>query len=78
MPAQALFWGHFWKALEFKETTFQRADFALQLLMFVTEEKEGEMFIFFFLSIFCQLMSPQLKARIGKARPDHESSDQPA
>ena len=36
-----------------KETAFERADFALQLLMFVTEEEEGRMFIIFFLSIFC-------------------------
>ena len=41
-----------------KETTLERADFTLQLLMFVTAEKEGQMFIIFFLSIFCQLMSP--------------------
>ena len=41
-----------------KETTLERADFTLQLLMFVTAEKQGQMFIFFFLSIFCQLLSP--------------------
>ena len=42
-----------------KETILERADFALQLLMFVTAEKEGQMFIIFFLSIFCQLLSPR-------------------
>ena len=36
-----------------KETKLERADFTLQLLMFVTAEKEGQMFIIFFLSIFC-------------------------
>ena len=41
-----------------KETTLERADFALQLSMFVTAEKEREMFTIFFLSSFCQLMSP--------------------
>ena len=35
-----------------KETKLERADFTLQLLMFVTEEKEGVMFIIFSLSIF--------------------------
>ena len=36
-----------------KETTLERADFTLQLLMFVTAEKEGQMFIiFFFFSFF--------------------------
>ena len=40
-----------------KETTLERADFTLQLLMFVTAEKEGQMFIIVFLSIFCQLLS---------------------
>ena len=30
-----------------KETKLERADFALQLLMFVTEEKEGVMFMIF-------------------------------
>ena len=33
-----------------KETTLKRADFTLQLLMFVTAEKERRMFIIFF---FC-------------------------
>ena len=42
-----------------KETTLERADFALQLSMFVTAEKEREMFIIFFLSSFCQLLSPR-------------------
>ena len=62
-----------------KETTLERADFTLQLLMmFVTSEKETYIFIVFFLSSFCQLFSPQFQARAGWARPDHERSDQPA
>ena len=48
-----------------KETTLERADFALQLLMFVTEEKERRMFTIFFLSSFCQLLSPRIQARTG-------------
>ncbi len=36
-----------------KETTLERADFTLQLLMFVTAEREGQIFLIFFLSIFC-------------------------
>ena len=40
-----------------KETTLERADFTLQLLKFVTAEKETKMLILFFLSIFCQLLS---------------------
>ena len=56
--------GMFWEKLsrsdeEPKETTLERADFILQLLMFVTAEKEGQLFIIFFLSSFCQLLSPQ-------------------
>ena len=35
-----------------KETTLERADFTLQLLMFVTAEKEGQMFTIFFHPIF--------------------------
>ena len=35
-----------------KETTFYRTDITLQLLMFVTALKEGQIFIIFFLSIF--------------------------
>ena len=42
-----------------KETTLERADFVLQLSMFVTAEKEREMFTIFFLSSFCQLLSPR-------------------
>ena len=42
-----------------KENTLERADFTLQLSMFVTAEKERRMFIIFFLSIFCQLLSPR-------------------
>ena len=41
-----------------KDTKLERADLTLQLLMFVTEGKEGVMFIIFFLSVFCQLLSP--------------------
>ena len=61
-----------------KETTLARADLTLQLSMFVTAEKEGEMFIIFFLSSFCQLLSPQLQAMASWVRADHESSHQPA
>ena len=63
---------------QFKETTFERADFTLQMLKFVTAEKEREMLVIFFLSIFCQLLSPRFKSRTGSARTDHESSDVPA
>ena len=42
-----------------KETTLERADFTLQLLMFVTADKEKELFTIFFLSSFCQLLSPR-------------------
>ena len=42
-----------------KETTLERADFTLQLLVFVTAEKERRMFTIFFLSSFCQLLSPR-------------------
>ena len=62
-------------SFEAKEALLERADFNLQLLMFVTEEKEREMFIIFFLSSFCQLLSPHFQAR---ERQDHESSAQPA
>ena len=41
----------------YKEITLERADFTLQLLMFATAGKEGQMFIIFFLSSFCQLLS---------------------
>ena len=61
-----------------KETTLERADFTLQLLLFVTAEKERRMFTIFFLSSFCQLLSPRIQARTGWVRPDPESSDQPA
>ena len=61
-----------------KETTLERADFTLQLLMFVTAEKERRMFTIFSLSSFCELLSPRIQARTGCVRPDHESSDQPA
>ena len=42
-----------------KEITLERADLTFQLLMFVTSDKERRMFIIFFLSSFCQLLSPQ-------------------
>ena len=45
--------------------------------MFVTPEKEREMFTIFLLSSFCQLLSPRFLARIDRVRPDHESSGQP-
>ena len=48
-----------------KETTLERADFTLQLFMFVTTEKERRMFTIFFLSSICQLLSPWFFARIG-------------
>ena len=41
-----------------KETTLERADFTLQLSMFVTAEKERRMFIIFFPSTIFQLLSP--------------------
>ena len=41
-----------------KETTLERAAFALQLLIFVTAEKEGQMFIIIFLSIFFSAVVP--------------------
>ena len=41
-----------------KETTLERADFTLQLLMFVTVEEERIMFITFFLSIFLSAVVP--------------------
>ena len=42
-----------------KETTLERADFTLKLLMFVIGEKYKLMFTILFLSIFCQLLSLQ-------------------
>ena len=48
----------------------------LQLLMLVTAEKEGIFFRVFFLSIFCQLMSPWFRARTGWVRLDQERSGQ--
>ena len=48
-----------------KETKLEGADFTLQLLMFVTAEKERVMFIIFFLYIFCQLFPPNFK--LGQA-----------
>ena len=49
-----------------KETTLERADFTLQLLIFITAEKERELFIIFFLSSFCQLLSPLFEARTAQ------------
>ena len=43
-----------------KETTLERADFTLQLLMFVTTEKEGVVFIIFF---FFQFLSAVVTAK---------------
>ena len=48
-----------WLAVRCKETTLERADFTPQLLKLVTAGKERGMFIFFFLSSFCQLLSPR-------------------
>ena len=48
-----------------KETKLERADFTLQLLMFVTAGKERRMFIIFFLSSFYQLLSTLFSARAG-------------
>ena len=42
-----------------KESTLERADFTLQLLLCGTAEKGREMFIIFFFSSYCQLLSPQ-------------------
>ena len=41
-----------------KETTLERADFTLQLLMFVTAEKDREMFLIISLSDLLLLLSP--------------------
>ena len=53
------------EAMRTKETTLERADFTLQMLMFVTAEKEGQMFIIIFLPIFWPLLSPLFEARTG-------------
>ena len=47
------------RSVKTKDARLERADFTLQLLMFVTAEKERKMSIIFFLSIFCQLLSPR-------------------
>ncbi len=44
--------------VQYRETTLERVDFTLQLLKFVTEEKERRMFTIFFLSSFCQMLPP--------------------
>ena len=43
-----------------KETTLERADFTLQLLMFVTAEKERELFTIFFFSSFLSAVVPTI------------------
>ena len=43
-----------------KETTLERADFALQLLMFVTAEKERVMFIIFLSFHFLSAVVPKI------------------
>ena len=43
-----------------KETALERDDLTLQLLMFVTVEKERQMFRIFILSCFCWLLSPRV------------------
>ena len=48
-----------------KETALERAGLTVHLLMFVTAEKEEQMFMFFFLSNSCQLLSPRFQARKG-------------
>ena len=58
-----------------KETALERADFTHQLFVFVTTERVRWIFITFFNSIFCPLLSSRFQARIGWARPDHEISD---
>ena len=50
-----------------KETTLERADFTLKLLMFVTAEKEGRMFVLFFLSIFCHVSFCPRNFKLGQA-----------
>ena len=67
-----------WPNIRTKETTLERADFTFQLSMFVTAEKERQMFIIFFLSSFCQLLSPRFQAMAGWVCADRESSHQPA
>ena len=53
------------KRLMLKRLYLKEIDhFTLQLLMFVTAEKERPLFIIFFLSSFCQ-MSSQFEARIS-------------
>ena len=48
----------------------ERADFTLQLLMLVTSEKEGQMLIIFFLSIFLLAFFPTVlsKDRLSASR----------
>ena len=48
------------------------------IIKVITAEKKRRMFAIFFLSSFCQLLSPRIQARTGWVRPDNESSDQPA
>ena len=50
--------GDFYPLARSKETTLERPDFTLQLLMFVTAEKEREMFSIFFLLPFLSAVVP--------------------
>ena len=43
------------------ETTLERADFTLQLLMFVTAEKERGMFVISFFPVFVSCCPPGFK-----------------
>ena len=54
-----------------KETTLERADFTLQLLMFLTEEKERRMFTIFFSLQFLSAVVPRdsSKDRLSASRP---------
>ena len=54
-----------------KETKLERADFTLQLLMFVTAENERRMFIFFFFFQFLSAFVPAVisKGRLSASRP---------
>ena len=66
--------------MDIKETTLERADFTLQLLMFVAAEKERRMFTIFFLSSFLSHVVPKdsSKDRLSASRPRKLRPDQPA
>ena len=50
---------YIWQELSWSgQNTLESADFAPQLLMFVTAEKEREMFIVFFHYSFFQMLTP--------------------